>query len=72
MREKLEQLKEDENHVWTKDLFNDRQDSHDTSQQSASPKLYSNREEFRSVLKQIYSQIYREIKARSLVCATDS
>lgn len=48
MREKLEQLKEDENHVWTKDLFNDRQDSHDTSQQSASPKLYSNREEFSS------------------------
>lgn len=36
MREKLEQLKEDENHVWTEDLFNGRQDSHDTSQQRAS------------------------------------
>jgi len=31
MREKLEQLKEDKNHVWIKDLFNDRQDTHDTS-----------------------------------------
>lgn len=72
MKEKLEQLKEDENHVWIKDLFNDRQDSHDTPQQSASPKLYPNREEFRSTLKQINSQIYREIKARSSVCATDS
>lgn len=32
MTEKLDQLKEDKNHVWIKDLFIDRQNSHNTAQ----------------------------------------